>query len=130
VAAAIDVYPAPRPNGEIWYRVKVNGRDLEAEWADPDAARGRGERYARELRGRGGTKMETTETEKPDEPDQTLPDEPDEAPDQSLPDEPDEAPDQSLPDEPGKSDEEHGRPEDPGKSEDAPGHNKDDDGEE
>jgi hypothetical protein len=69
----IDVYEAKRPNGEIWYRVKANGRDLEAEWADPDAARRRAERYLRETRGRGGTKMET---ETPDQPAIPEPDEP------------------------------------------------------
>jgi hypothetical protein len=105
VAASIDVYERRRPNGEFWYGVKVNGRDLEAEWADPDAARGRGERYARELRGRGGTKMETTT---PDEPDQTLP-EPDEDPDKDKPD-------KDTP--PGHD------PEGPGESENAPGHTK------
>ena len=55
---------ARSPRGEVWYGVKVNGRDLQALWADPDAARRRGEAYARESRSRGG-KMETTETETP-----------------------------------------------------------------
>lgn len=62
--------------GEIWYGVRVNGRSLEAGWADPDAARRRGEEYARELRSRiGGATMETTERD-PDQPEIPEPDEP------------------------------------------------------
>jgi hypothetical protein len=60
------------PRGEIWYGVRVNGRDLQALWADPDAARRRGEAYARESRSRGGAKMETeTETLPATEPEET-----------------------------------------------------------
>jgi hypothetical protein len=106
---AVEVFPlrlADAPE-EIWYGVRVNGRSLEAGWADPDAARRRGEEYARELRSRGRRNVEA------ETPDQTLPEEPDE---------PDTKP--VEPDEPGQSDEEHGKPDDPGKSEDAPGHNK------
>lgn len=58
--------------GEIWYGVRVNGRSLEAGWADPAAAQRRGEEYARELRnrGRGGTvETETPQTPTIPEPD-------------------------------------------------------------
>lgn len=60
---------------EVWYGVKVNGRSLQAGWADPDAARRRGEEYARELRSRRGGTMETEnpDPKNPDEPDEVLP---------------------------------------------------------
>jgi hypothetical protein len=67
---AVEVFPlrlADAPE-EIWYGVRVNGRSLEAGWADPDAARRRGEEYARELRSRGRRNVEA------ETPDQTLPD--------------------------------------------------------
>ena len=58
----VRVIESPRPNGEVWYRVLVDGRDREAEWADPDAARAWGEKVAAEnaARMRGGT-VETIE---------------------------------------------------------------------
>lgn len=117
MAASIDVFElrlADAP-GEIWYGVRVNGRSLEAGWADPEAARRRGEEYARELRGPRTTKGETVtasmrrgaivEGETPDQP-ETLPVEPDE-------------------EDPGKSGEAPGHdPEGPGESENAPGQTK------
>jgi len=76
VTDSVEVYPlrlldAPE---EIWYGVRVNGRDRQAGWADPEAARRWGEKVAAEAAVRRGGQMETVKPNETEEP--TLPDEP------------------------------------------------------
>lgn len=72
--------------GEVWYGVRVNGRDLNAGWADPDAARRAGEKEAARIAARYGGEGTMQETETmPDEGNPVIPDTEPEEPDPITP---------------------------------------------